>query len=203
MKPSETGSETTEPPEPQQIHCPETIGLLSLPRSQVCRWPFGGFCRWSQQSVSPSLLGLTFRVGLGCCGRITAALGAGGPGGLSAAGAVGLLAAGWGAEGHPSSGAGKRPWQLGVALLASGHLNNVTRHSREVGVGARRIRSGLQQLADLLDRLAEAEPFAGAVVEFLRDPVEVGGAVHGQVAALGEVLPQSAVGVFVGATLPG
>jgi hypothetical protein len=45
-------------------------------------------------------------------------------------------------------------------------------------------------LSDLFDRLREAQAFAGSVVEFGGEPVEVGGAVDREVAALGEVLAQ-------------
>ena len=45
--------------------------------------------------------------------------------------------------------------------------------------------------------------FAGPVVEFLGDRVEVVLGVCAQVGALGEVLAQEPVGVLVGAALPG
>jgi hypothetical protein len=48
-----------------------------------------------------------------------------------------------------------------------------------------------QERSDLLDRLGEAEALAGPVVEFGGDPVQVGGAVEGEVGAVGEVLAQS------------
>ena len=60
-----------------------------------------------------------------------------------------------------------------------------------------------EQVADLLDGFAVAEAFSGPAVEFGGDRVQVGGAVHGQVAALREVLAQQAVGVLVAAALPG
>jgi len=47
-----------------------------------------------------------------------------------------------------------------------------------------------QQVADQFDRLLERQSFPRSVVEFLGDSVQAGGAVHGQVAALGEVLAQ-------------
>jgi len=47
-----------------------------------------------------------------------------------------------------------------------------------------------EQLADLLDGFAVAEAFSGPVVEFGGDPVQISLAVHGQVAALREVLAQ-------------
>ena len=50
-----------------------------------------------------------------------------------------------------------------------------------------------EQVADLLDGLAVAEAFSGPVVEFGGDLVQLGFAMHGQVAALGEVLAQQAV----------
>ena len=54
-----------------------------------------------------------------------------------------------------------------------------------------------------LRRGCASRGFAGSVVEFGGDVVEVLGAVHGQVGALGEVLAQQPVGVLVGAALPG
>src|SRR5208337_2666776 len=59
-----------------------------------------------------------------------------------------------------------------------------------------------EQVADLLDGFAVAEAFSGPVVEFGGDLVQLGFAVHGQVAALREVLAQQAVGVLVAAALP-
>ena len=53
---------------------------------------------------------------------------------------------------------------------------------------------GLEQLAELLDGFAVAESFAGSVVEFGGDPVQVGCGVDGKVAALREVLAQQPVG---------
>jgi hypothetical protein len=50
-----------------------------------------------------------------------------------------------------------------------------------------------KQVSDLFDRFAESEPFAGPVVEFGGDPVEVVGAVSGEVAASRKVLAQQAV----------
>ena len=47
-----------------------------------------------------------------------------------------------------------------------------------------------EQVADLLDGFAVAEAFSGPVVEFGGDPVQISLAVHGQVAALREVLAQ-------------
>ena len=47
-----------------------------------------------------------------------------------------------------------------------------------------------KQVSDLLDRFAESEPFAGPVVEFGGDLVQLGLGMHREVAALGEVLPQ-------------
>jgi len=47
------------------------------------------------------------------------------------------------------------------------------------------------------------ERFAWSAVEFGSDGVEVLAGVDGQVGALGEVLAEEAVGVFVGAALPG
>jgi hypothetical protein len=47
------------------------------------------------------------------------------------------------------------------------------------------------------------ESLSGPVVELVGDVVQVAGAVGGQVAALGEVLAQQAVGVLVAAALPG
>src|SRR5215216_6485888 len=55
--------------------------------------------------------------------------------------------------------------------------------------------SGSQkQVSDLFDRFAESEPFAGPVVEFGGDPVEVLSAVDGEVGALRKVLAEQAVG---------
>lgn len=48
-----------------------------------------------------------------------------------------------------------------------------------------------------------AERFAWAAVELGGDGVQVLAAVDGQVGSFREVLPQQAVGVFVGAALPG
>src|SRR4051794_17974395 len=48
-----------------------------------------------------------------------------------------------------------------------------------------------------------AEAFAGAVVEFVGDVVEVGAGVGGQVGALGEVFAEQAVGVLVAGALLG
>ncbi len=62
-------------------------------------------------------------------------------------------------------------------------------------------RSALEQLADLLDGLAEPEPFTGSVVELSGDPVQVLGAVHRQVGAFRKVLAQQAVEVLVRAAL--
>jgi hypothetical protein len=42
-----------------------------------------------------------------------------------------------------------------------------------------------KQVSDLLDRFAESEPFAGPVVEFGGDLVQLGLGMHGEVAALG------------------
>src|SRR5215210_2937624 len=64
-------------------------------------------------------------------------------------------------------------------------------------------RSLQQQLGELLDRLGEGEPLAWPVVEFVGDGVELGFADRAEVGALGEVLAQEAVGVLVGAALPG
>jgi len=46
------------------------------------------------------------------------------------------------------------------------------------------------------------EAFAGPVVEFGGNLVEVGGQVHRQIGAFREVLAKKAVGVLVGAALP-
>ena len=54
-----------------------------------------------------------------------------------------------------------------------------------------------------LERGLEAVAFAGSGVELGGDVVEHAGAVEGQVGALGQVLAQQAVGVLVGAALPG
>lgn len=48
-----------------------------------------------------------------------------------------------------------------------------------------------------------AARFAWSAVELLGDVFEVVGAVHGQVGALGEVLPWQAVGAFIQSALPG
>ena len=50
---------------------------------------------------------------------------------------------------------------------------------------------------------APAEGFAGAVVEFEGDGIEVLTGVAGQAGAFGEVLAEQAVGVLVAAALPG
>ena len=60
-----------------------------------------------------------------------------------------------------------------------------------------------QEVCDLLGGLGEGEAFAGPVVEFVGDGVEVRFGDGGEVGALGEVLPEEAVGVFVRAALPG
>jgi hypothetical protein len=60
-----------------------------------------------------------------------------------------------------------------------------------------------QQLGELLGRVGEAEALAGAVVEFVGGGVEHGFGDGGEVGALGEVLARQAVGVLVGAVLPG
>src|SRR5215218_8117017 len=64
-------------------------------------------------------------------------------------------------------------------------------------------RSLQQQLGELLGRVGEVEALAGAVVEFVGDGVELGFADGAEVGALGEVLAQQAIGVLVGAALPG
>jgi hypothetical protein len=47
-----------------------------------------------------------------------------------------------------------------------------------------------QQVSDLFDRFAESEPFAGPVVEFGGNPVEVLSAVEGEVGSLRKVLAE-------------
>ena len=58
-------------------------------------------------------------------------------------------------------------------------------------------------LIESLGRCLPAEGLSGPVVEGGSDCVEVVLVVAGQVGALGEVLAQQAVGVLVGAALPG
>jgi len=65
------------------------------------------------------------------------------------------------------------------------------------------LRSVQQELGELLRVLGEVKALAGSVVEFVRDGVEFGFGDRAEVGALGEVLPQQAVGVLVGAALPG
>src|SRR3954465_858931 len=48
-----------------------------------------------------------------------------------------------------------------------------------------------------------AQRFAWSTVELLGDVLEVGGTVHREVAAFGEVLAEQPVGVLVAAALPG
>jgi hypothetical protein len=61
---------------------------------------------------------------------------------------------------------------------------------------------GREQFVQTLGWGFPVERLAWAAVEFGGDRVEVVAGVHGQVGALGEVLPQQAVGVLVGAALP-
>jgi len=60
-----------------------------------------------------------------------------------------------------------------------------------------------QELGELFGGAGEAQAFAGSVVELVGDGVEVGFGDGAEVGALGEVLAQQAVGVLVGAALPG
>ena len=64
------------------------------------------------------------------------------------------------------------------------------------------ISCGVDQFEYLLGWFPVSECFAGPVVEFLGDRVEVVLGVCAQVGALGEVLAQQPVGVLVGAALP-
>ena len=67
----------------------------------------GGFWGWSQHDVSVSLFGWSVRVVVGGVALfVAAALGTGGSRGVPAAGSVGLLPAGRGAEGHAPARAG-------------------------------------------------------------------------------------------------
>lgn len=99
-------------------------------------------CRRSQQSVFPRLSGPTSRIWRGCPGRITAMLAPVVPEGLAAPGAVGLVAARCGAEDHAPPASVSNRGSAGP--------------------------SSLQQLAELLDRLAEAAPFTGPGLVHLR-----------------------------------
>ncbi len=60
-----------------------------------------------------------------------------------------------------------------------------------------------QEIRDLFDRLGEGEAFAGSVVELVGDGVELCVGHEPEVGAVGEVLPEQAVGVLVRAALPG
>ena len=76
-------------------------------QSAPCHKGNGGFWRWSQHDVSVSLFGWSVRVVVGVVALfVAAALGTGGSRGVPAAGSVGLLPAGRGAEGHAPPCAG-------------------------------------------------------------------------------------------------
>src|SRR5580704_7567809 len=71
------------------------------------------------------------------------------------------------------------------------------------GVVATRWLFLFEELSELFARGVPAEAFAGAVVEFVFDGLELGGGVLAEVGALGEVFAEQAVGVLVAAALPG
>jgi hypothetical protein len=94
------------------------------------------------------------------------------------------------------------PRRCAAAGVPSGLLRRVIRAGRyEEGCGGVRARAverddlscSQKQVSDLFDWFAESEPFAGPVVEFGGDPVEVLCAVDGEVGALGKVLAEQAV----------
>lgn len=60
-----------------------------------------------------------------------------------------------------------------------------------------------QEFVEFFGRGVPVEGLSGAGVEFVGDGVQVGLGVDGQVGAFGEVLAEQAVGVLVGAALPG
>src|SRR5580700_9962506 len=60
-----------------------------------------------------------------------------------------------------------------------------------------------EEFSELFAGGVVAEAFAGPVVEFVGDGLELGGGVRAEVGALGEVFAEQAVDVLVAAALPG
>ena len=83
-----------------------------------------------------------------------------------------------------------RPWGQGVAgramALPASRARHLVSRRGAFRISAESLRG--EQVADL----AVAEAFSGPVVEFGGDLVQLGFAVHGQIAALREVLAQQA-----------
>ena len=92
---------------------------------------------------------------------------------------------------------------LGAAVGLSPLIHDHERKARAYSWGRR---NGLvfgQEPIEFLPGGVPAEAFAGPVVEFVFDFLQLGGGVRAEVGALGEVFAQQPVDVLVAAALPG